>query len=539
MAVTLTYPSVYIEELTDTVRSIGGVRTSITAFIGRTLKGSINDPVLIHNFGEFKCIFGGLWANSSLSYAVYQFFLNGGHNALIVRVQNSATKSIFDIDGAFVIEAANEGAWSRNLEIQVEPIDRKSSVSRDAINAELALVPVDIFTLFDLSILERIRPDSELVMLETHKLLSTKSLSSRFVDKVLAEESDLIRIQNSRIVLTIQPESASQPTSQPDKSGSTTYKATTLGDDGIQLKDEDICNPDKPKSGIFALDKADLFNVLCIPQYTESDVSPEVYLSALTYCEKRRAMLIVDPPSIWKSAQDPMNNITGIDGINGFGRLRHKNAAIFFPRLKATDPEMGHRMREFVPCGAVAGVIARTDADRGVWKSPAGTEATLNGVSDLTVKLTDAESADLNSLGINCLRIIPTAGIVVWGARTMSGVDGLADEWKYIAVRRIALYIEESLYRGTKWAAFEPNDEPLWAQIRLNIGAFMHDLFRKGAFQERTPQEAYFVKCDSETTTQKDIDRGIVNIVVGFAPLKPAEFVIIKIQQAVRKSREG
>jgi len=147
------------------------------------------------------------------------------------------------------------------------------------------------------------------------------------------------------------------------------------------------------------------------------------------------------------------------------------------------------------------------------------------------VPLTDMENGELNKLGINCLRAFPVYGMLVWGARTLNGADELASEWKYTPVRRTALFIEESLYRGTKWIVFEPNDESLWAQIRLNIGAFMHNLFRQGAFQGKTPSEAYMVKCDKETTTQNDINSGIVNILVGFAPLKPAEFVMIKIQQ--------
>jgi len=175
--------------------------------------------------------------------------------------------------------------------------------------------------------------------------------------------------------------------------------------------------------------------------------------------------------------------------------------------------------------------MARTDTARGVWKAPAGLDAALNGIQGLQVNLTDAENGMLNPLGINCLRDFKINGRVVWGSRTLRGADQLADEYKYIPVRRTALYIEESLYRGTQWVVFEPNDEPLWAQIRLNVGAFMHDLFRQGAFQGQTPKDAYFVKCDKETTTQNDINLGIVNIVVGFAPLKPAEFVIIKIQQ--------
>jgi hypothetical protein len=152
-------------------------------------------------------------------------------------------------------------------------------------------------------------------------------------------------------------------------------------------------------------------------------------------------------------------------------------------------------------------------------------------VTGLTVPLTDAENGELNPLGINCLRQVPAAGYVVWGARTTVGNDQLASQWKYIPVRRTALYIEESLYRGTQWAVFEPNDEPLWSQLRLNIGVFMHGLFRQGAFQGQSPKEAYFVKCDKTTTTQADIDRGIVNVIVGFAPLKPAEFVVLYIQQ--------
>jgi phage tail sheath protein FI len=145
--------------------------------------------------------------------------------------------------------------------------------------------------------------------------------------------------------------------------------------------------------------------------------------------------------------------------------------------------------------------------------------------------LTDAENGELNPLGINCLRAFPGIGRVSWGSRTRDGDDRRASEWKYIPVRRTALYIEESLYRGTKWVVFEPNDEPLWAAIRLNVGAFMQSLFRLGAFQGATAREAYFVKCDKETTTQNDINNGIVNIVVGFAPLKPAEFVVIRLQQ--------
>ena len=185
-----------------------------------------------------------------------------------------------------------------------------------------------------------------------------------------------------------------------------------------------------------------------------------------------------------------------------------------------------------------ADLWARTDTARGVWKAPAGTDARLRNVESLTYVMTDLENGTLNPLGVNCLRNFPVYSNICWGARTLDGADVLASDWKYVPVRRTTLFIEESLYRGTKWVVFEPNDEPLWAQIRLNVGAFMQDLFRKGAFQGTTPRDAYFVKCDGETTTQTDIDNGIVNIEVGFAPLKPAEFVIIKIQQIARVTAE-
>jgi phage tail sheath protein FI len=239
-------------------------------------------------------------------------------------------------------------------------------------------------------------------------------------------------------------------------------------------------------------------------------------------------MLIIDPPSNWNDVADPQTGANSFDNL-GFTRLR--NAAIYFPRVRIPDPLKENRLEEFAPGGVIAGVWARTDLLRGVFKAPAGQETPMVGVRELTVKLTDGENGQLNPIAINCLRSFPVIGNIVWGARTLVGADVLADQWKYIPVRRLALFIEESLYRGTKFAVFEPNDEPLWAQLRLNVGAFMHDQFRKGAFQGTTPRDAYLVKCDKETTTQNDIDKGIVNILVGFAPLKPAEFIIIKIQQ--------
>ncbi|MGH9652653.1 MAG: phage tail sheath family protein, partial [Bryobacteraceae bacterium] len=222
------------------------------------------------------------------------------------------------------------------------------------------------------------------------------------------------------------------------------------------------------------------------------------------------------------SLQTGPGNITGDNSIN---------SAFYFPWVNAPDPLQQGRVRPFPPCGFVAGLYAATDAARGVWKAPAGIDASLTGESGLTTVLTDLQNGRLNIQAINCLRNFPVYGDVIWGARTLRGNDQVGSEWKYVPIRRLALYLESSLHDGTQWVVFEPNDERLWSQIRLNVGAFMQGLFLQGAFQGTTPQQAYFVKCDAENNPQASIDLGIVTILVGFAPLYPAEFVVIQIQQ--------
>jgi len=276
------------------------------------------------------------------------------------------------------------------------------------------------------------------------------------------------------------------------------------------------------RKGFYALDEVDLFNIMCLPGVGDSAILSE----AEAYCRlQRRAFLIIDSPK-GVTAPDKM-----VDKVTGPDLPKSNYAAVYYPWVKISDPLKNGKLEPHSPCGIIAGLYARTDSTRGVWKAPAGIVATLTGVQSLEYALTDIENGMLNPLGVNCLRIFPVYGPVAWGARTLRGANQMTDEYKYIPVRRLALFIEESLFRGLKWVVFEPNDEPLWSQIRLNVGSFMHGLFRQGAFQGKSPKEAYFVKCDGETTTQDDINSGIVNILVGFAPLKPAEFVVVKLQQ--------
>jgi len=290
---------------------------------------------------------------------------------------------------------------------------------------------------------------------------------------------------------------------------------------------ETLAGDEPTKKGMYALEDVDLFNLLVMPDASTGEGKLlSAFIDAIAYCTKRRAFVLIDIPETQQTFAKAETWLATPEA----SALRSRNSALFFPRLRMPDPASGI-VTAYSAAGAIAGLYARTDAERGVWKAPAGTGAALIGATGLSYKLTDKENGTLNQLGLNCLRVFPVVGSVCWGARTGKGADTLADEYKYVPVRRLALMIEETFYRGTQWVVFEPNDEPLWAQIRLNLGAAMHTLFAQGAFQGRTPREAYFVKCDKETTTQNDIDLGRVNIVVGFAPLKPAEFVIIQIQQ--------
>jgi len=510
MPIKKTYPGVYIQEIPSGVRTIAGVATSITALIGRANRGPVNQAEAVKSYADFERSFGGLDLNSAMSFAVRDFFNNGGNHAVIVRLFNAdtgnstASLSADNVD----LEAVSKGQWGNHLQVTVSHDD--ATTANIAVQQGLAVTD-----LFNISV-----KDLKAGISEDHLNVSLVS-GPRQLGQVLASASNLV----------MTPASFALPATRPAV-GVYTVEMADQATDGAVLDINDYIGTDNDtaKKGLYALEQVDLFNLLCLPPDWDTVANTSypagLLATAATYCEeRRRAILLIDPPSDWSDSRIASTGIS-----TGIG-THSENAALYFPRLKQGNPLRNNELEEFVPCGAVAGVCARTDAQRGVWSAPAGTEASLRGVDGLSVRVTNDENGRLNQLAVNCLRSLPNIGPVVWGARTLQGGRQLASEWKYIPVRRTALYIEESLYRGTQWVAFEPNDEPLWAQIRLNVGAFMQDLFRQGAFQGARPNEAYFVKCDRETTTQNDINRSVVNIQIGFAPLKPAEFVIIKIQQ--------
>lgn len=529
MPVTPTYPGVYIEELSSGVRTITGVPTSVTAFVGPALRGPVDEAYRITSWADFDRVFGGLWRPSLMSYAVYHYYQNGGAEAVIVRVAHrpeegeaaedtpvAATITLPAGTDSVVLETLSTGDWGNKLRARVEypagATDTYNLLIRDmATGAEERFLNVspDVTS-----------PRSLETMLKRSELVKARSGADKRPDK----HDDVPRGAD--------PFADPPPTT--GTGGGTTAEPNNFaqaegGQNGAAVADTDIVG-DGDATGIYALRKTDIFNLLVIPPLSaDTNLDPATYSAAAQLCVAERAMLIVDAPNDWTTAQQAADNRDDLVGPIG---IAGRNAALFFPRVYVADPLRDNLLDVFPASGIIAGVFARTDTQRGVWKAPAGTDATLNGARRMSVPLTDGENGLLNPLAVNCLRILPVYGPVVWGSRTMRGADQLADDdYKYVPVRRLTLYIEESLYRGLQWVVFEPNDEPLWSQIRLNAGAFMQNLFRQGAFKGSSPREAYFVKCDKETTTQNDINRGIVNVIVGFAPLKPAEFVIVKIQQ--------
>jgi phage tail sheath protein FI len=495
MPVPVSYPGVYIEEVPSGVRTITGVSTSIAAFLGWSARGPIDRAQRVLSFSDFTRTYGGLDPRSLLGYSVQQFFANGGQDAYIVRIADAAAAAAqVDVDGTLTFTAQGPGDWGEDYGIAT------TIRADDATRFRVAVV---------------YKPDTDNITVETFENLSVAPTDPRFVVGVINAASTLVTVA---LIGT--------PASPPANTAATAAKLAA-GADGTVLGPDDAAfktaiDPLVANSAVGLLDHVDLFNLLCVPG--EHDATAIGKLQK--YCHDRRAFLIVDcPPDATLTSMQAAGALANQTGPDAF------NSAFYFPWLQAPDAAREQRLELFPPCGFVAGIYARTDATRGVWKAPAGSEAGVSGAVGVAVPLTDKENGTLNPKGINCIRTLPVYGTVVWGSRTLHGADERGSEWKYVPVRRIALYIEESLFRGTQWVVFEPNDEPLWAQIRLNVGAFMHSLFRQGAFAGATPRDAYFVKCDKETTTPNDVNSGIVNIVVGFAPLKPAEFVVIKIQQ--------
>lgn len=468
---------------------------------------------MVRSVGEFERAYGGLWAESAMSYAVRHFFMDGGTEAVICRVHRRATSATCAVSSGLQLVAASVGAWGSHLRVRIEPATRAPRAGESA------------NTLFSLVV-----KDGATGAVEHYPDLSTHAQHARGVAHVLAEWSQLVRVADGARVPAVAPSPHGAPPAGVDAfDHDTSSTAFTGGGDGTAITNDDIAHPslETQQRGLWMLEHTDRFNLLCIPPVlgSEVDVSGDTWDAAAAYAVRRRAMLIVDAPASWTTlAHISPANVNAL-----IAPSEHlTNAVLYVPRIRAADPLNGNAVASFAACGAIAGVHARTDVQRGVWKAPAGLDARIMSALDVSMPLRDADQHTLNARGINALRVIARTGPVVWGARTLRGDDTLASEWKYVPVRRTALMIEESLHSGLAWAVFEPNGEPLWAQIRLTVGAFMHTLFRQGAFQGTTPREAYFVRCGQDTMSALDIEEGRLRVELGFAPLKPGEFVVLR-----------
>ena len=484
-----TDPDVHVEAPTRG-RVIGGVATSITAFIGTARRGPVDDPVTTKGWGDFERVFGGLWEASHLGYAVRQFLGNGGAEAVIVRVAGAGAAAARFEGGGFRFVAASPGSWANDHTLDVEPLPGTA--------------------------LFRVTVSDTHGVRERFLDVSTAEDDDRFLPRVLDRDGALVRVVET-------DGSFALPDGQPQATHLTAVAAS--GTDGGLPGVDAYLGSRAGRTGVFALEGVDLFTLLVIPPPARgATTAAAVYRAALAYCHGRRAVLLVDAGPDWTVA-----GAAAAKDALGFSPTDSGYGAVYFPWVQAADPERASRIDCFPPTGEVAGVIARTAAQHGVWKAPAGTHAHLDGLVGLTRTVTDDGNGELNAIGVNCLRTFAGSGPVVWGARTLGGADQEADAYRYLPVRRLALFIEESLRRGLGWVVSEPNDEPLWSQIRIDADAFMQGLHRDGALHGQTAAQAFFVECDAGTTTPDDIENGRLNIVVGFAPLKPAEFVILRI----------
>jgi phage tail sheath protein FI len=531
MPVLTSYPGVYVEEIPSGVHNIVGVSTATTAFVDFFAQGPMGIPTQVSNYSEFVSIFGGLDTRSEASYGISQYYLNGGQTAWIVRVASGTPAAAqVTVDSAspaqptLLIEASSPGVWGETLQIGVDYNTRP--------------LGSDLFNLV-VRRLDSVTNPTKVLVTELYRNLSMSKSSPTYVVDLVNNASQLVTLKDLGLGDLPNPTGAEVIATLGNPLSSDFH---TVSDPLHPPSDGGV--PDAPamEAGIATLARLDpyIFNILCIPAAANLVASGKpdsaniasLYEFAAKFCETHRAFVIVDIPApiTTISSTQPNGVMNWMNTMELNGYTPSSNAAVYFPRLNMPDPLNQNRPRNVGVSGTLAGIYSATDSSRGVWKAPAGIGAGVGGAS-LAYIMNDADSGGINPFGINGLRNFPTYGNVVWGARTTRGADALADEWAYVPVRRTANFIEESLFEGLKWVVFEPNDERLWSQIRLNVTSFMQNLFRQGAFQGTSAASAYFVKCDSETTTQTDINSGVVNVLVGFAPLKPAEFVVIQIQQ--------
>jgi phage tail sheath protein FI len=500
-------PGVYVEEVPAGSRPIEGVGTSVAAFVGLAAKGPINEPTLVSNWTQFSETFGDFVENSYLAHSVYGWFQNGGGNCFVVRISANGSSS----NGhPKAIEAPKQAALGGYT---VMSIAKGATANKDIkVNVEQAggdNAPDDEFKLV-------VMVDGKAS--ETYDNVTTKPADNNVATKVNAA-SKLINLEETSqgsaltpiskgTVELVAPEPAPEPPTT-DNLGAGDY----VGDAA-------------KRTGFGGLEAIDEITMVSVPDLAAAlehgaidlDTFKAVQLGMIAHCELMgdRVAILDTPPNL--NAQQVLEWRTRTAGYDS------KFATMYWPWIQVFDPVSGTN-KYVPPSGYMGGIWARNDDTRGVHKAPAN--EVVRGVVSLQTQITKAEHDLLNPVGINCIRSFPGRGVRVWGARTLSS-DA---EWRYLNVRRLFNYLEESILMGTQWVVFEPNDHQLWARIRRTISAFLVNEWRKGALFGTTPDEAFFVKCDEETNPAEGIDAGQVVCQIGVAPVKPAEFVIFQLSQ--------
>lgn len=485
-------------EQPGSIRVIARAATNIAAFVGRTLKGPVNEPVPVRSFADYTRVFGGLWQPSTLSYAVDQFFENGGRCAVIVRVVNGArppTLSLPCSSGKLILRGV--GAGSREF--------LRASVDYDGINAK----EPDRFNL----VVQRVRTagSEQIEDQEIFRRLTVTPGADRFVADALLE-SRLVRVQGGV--------PGARPTRTPASAAGASIGYTPSnpdGDDGGPITDYDIIGSAQAGTGLFALQAAPDINLLCIPPLTrETDVGLSTLLVAGRFCRDRRAMLLVDPPSSWASSA------AALDGMRHWP-FRSEDATMFFPRVVAFDRLRG-RFELFAPCGVAAGIIARCDENTPVWSAAEGDAPILRHGMRPAWNVNNPDRVRLATAGINLLQAVRIAPKFATSPRTLASGSAAVSDWRYLSSRRLALFVLASIERGTRWMLFERNAQATWTMARAQVEAFLDSLYAEGAFVGRSGELSYFVVCDERINTPETMRLGKINLAFGFAATKPGEY---------------
>lgn len=530
MPITPTYPGLYVEEILSNSRTISAAPTSVTVFLGythpfKTRPQHYGAAVQIFSFADYEREFGGMfsvdWLADDVGRAVFQFFANGGAVAWVVALK----PQLHDLSGGPTTDLAAPtltlGSSANGIVFTGrEPVDAQHqlTVSITNLRASVGTSPLD---LADITV-------SYAGRAETFRRVTLNS-SPPAADAGNTLQARLGTADKPVSSLVSVAPTTAYPTAWPGALGATPLDGQLPSTPFTTFSPGDFSDAFEPEK---ALDKIAIFNLLLTPGVWD----PGVVSTALAVAERKRAFVVMDPPgdTVADPTGYPLPMVGDVMSDQVPGRVipKSQNGALYFPYLRSSDPSTGSPLL-IPPSGFVAGVIAREDTNRGVWKAPAGYEALVHNTLGVAAsgRMTDPRQGTLNPLGVNCLRSFPGIGTVVFGARTLVSANPAFQQYRYVPVRRMALFLEQSLVGSLGWVIFEPNDTPLWVSIKTTIDNFMLGLFNQGAFQGSSPSQAFQVTCDASTTTPDDQANGIVNIVVAFAPVKPAEFVIIKIAQ--------